>query len=226
MSKAYVLLSGGVDSTTCLAIAMEQFDRSVEAISVDYGQRHVKETHLAQEIAAFYKIPHSIVKIPTIGVGGLTNPDQVIPQVDYADLPEGMSPSFVPFRNGLLLSTIASLAVADPEGEAVFFGAHAEDAQNWAYPDCTPEFIGAMASAIYVGTYHKVRLHAPLTWLNKAQVVEWGTKLHVPYGMTWSCYEGGAVHCGVCPTCRARRTAFAEADVRDPTVYAMAVGGA
>lgn len=85
--------------------------------------------------------------------------------------------------------------------------------------DCTPEFIGAMASAIYIGTYHQVRLHAPLTWLTKAEVIRLGVQLNVPYELTWSCYEGGGKHCGVCPTCRARKQAFMDADVVDPTEY-------
>ena len=102
----------------------------------------------------------------------------------------------------------------------IYFGAHAEDAKNWAYPDCTPEFIGAMACAIYIGTYKAVRVNAPLTYITKGQTIEWGTKLNVPYALTWSCYKGEELHCGTCPTCRSRKTAFAEAGVVDPTVYA------
>jgi 7-cyano-7-deazaguanine synthase len=101
----------------------------------------------------------------------------------------------------------------------IYFGAHAEDAQNWAYPDCTPEFIGAMANAIFVGTYRAVRLISPIMFMTKAQIVAMGDKLNVPFDKTWSCYKGGEKHCGKCPTCYARKDAFAVAGVRDPTVY-------
>jgi 7-cyano-7-deazaguanine synthase len=148
----------------------------------------------------------------------LTDPQREIPNVDYKDI-EGVSPTYVPFRNGQLLSKAAALAQAEGFSE-LYFGAHAEDAQNWAYPDCTPEFIGAMANAIYIGTYHKVRLCTPLEWLTKTEVVALGDVLGVPFHLTWSCYAGGEKHCGTCPTCRARHQAFYDAVVDDPTEYA------
>lgn len=85
--------------------------------------------------------------------------------------------------------------------------------------DCTPEFIGSMANAIFVGTYYQVRLKTPLEWLTKAEIIELGTKIGVPWQLTWSCYAGGAKHCGVCPTCQARREGFVDAGIEDPTVY-------
>jgi 7-cyano-7-deazaguanine synthase len=103
----------------------------------------------------------------------------------------------------------------------IFFGAHAEDAANWAYPDCTPEFIGAMANAIYVGTYYTVRLYTPIMWMSKAEVVRWGNELQVPFDMTWSCYKGGDLQCGECPTCISRHNAFLDAGIPDPTTYAV-----
>ncbi|MEE8599015.1 MAG: 7-cyano-7-deazaguanine synthase, partial [Dehalococcoidales bacterium] len=110
-------------------------------------------------------------------------------------------------------------AAIDKEAEAVYIGVHAEDAENWAYPDCTPEFMGGMANAIYIGTYRKIRLYTPLIWMKKYQIVEAGEALDVPWADTWSCYEGLQFHCGVCPTCRARMEAFSNAGVIDPTQY-------
>src|SRR5690606_31659982 len=125
------------------------------------------------------------------------------------------------FRNGLLLSNLAAIAAADPEAEAIYIGTHAEDALAMAYPDCTLMFIGAMASAVYIGTYHKIQLHAPFIESMKADVVKKGHELGVPYELTWSCYRGEGVHCGACPTCHARKEAFRLANVVDPTVYAV-----
>ncbi len=218
MTSALVLLSGGMDSTTCLAIAKQEYD-TVIALSVNYGQRHLKETEQAREICRWAEIPQpSIITLGGMPSSMLTDTSIDVPDISYGDI-EGVSPTYVPFRNGQLLSKAACLAQAFGH-DAVFFGAHAEDAHNWAYPDCTPEFIGAMANAIYVGTYHKVRLVTPLMWLMKSDIVEYGTHLRVPWGLTWSCYKGNDLHCGTCPTCQSRRDAFVKAKVTDPTRYA------
>jgi len=219
--KAYVLLSGGIDSTTCLAMAHKQFSGSVVAVSFNYGQRHTNEIEHAAEICTRYDVRHDIIQVPELlGRGGLNDETLEMPNASYDDLPEGVSPTYVPFRNGFMLSTLASHAAPDEECEALFFGAHADDAANWAYPDCTPEFIGGMANAIYIGTYHKIRLYTPLIFLDKAGVIREGDRLGVPWSLTWSCYEGRDVHCGVCPTCRSRMEGFLLAGVSDPTVYA------
>ena len=224
MAKAYVLASGGVDSSTCLALAKDTWEGSVCGVSMLYGQRHDKEVDHAKAVCTYMNIAHMTWEMEVLGMGGLIDEELEIPPVSYDDLPKGVSPTFVPFRNGTLLSVITSIAVTDSEAEAVYFGAHADDAANWAYPDCTPEFAGAMAAAIYIGSYHKIRLHAPLIHLNKAKVVEIGQELNVPWHLTWSCYEGQPLHCGVCPTCRSRRDAFAGAGDKlgmmiDPTDY-------
>jgi 7-cyano-7-deazaguanine synthase len=124
----------------------------------------------------------------------------------------------VPYRNGTFLSHAASLAL-EIEADMIYAGMHAEDAHNWAYPDCTPEFIGAMQNAIYIGTYYKVRLVAPFTYKSKADIVELGIKLGAPLHLTWSCYEGGAVACGICPTCIGRLEAFRSLGQTDPIEY-------
>ena len=154
----------------------------------------------------------------------LTERSAEIPDISYDDI-EGVSPTYVHFRNGQLISAITAYASADKEAEVIYFGAHSEDAANWAYPDCTPEFIGAMANAVFIGTYKQLRLIAPLTYLDKAGVVRLGTELGVPFANTWSCYKGEAEHCGICPTCRSRREAFIKADIEDPTIYANLPGG-
>lgn len=220
MPKAYVLLSGGVDSSTALAVANQDWDGMVCAVGVNYGQRHQKELEQAVKVAKHFDnqwIERDITGF--IQKGGLTDDKLEIPPVSYEDLPYGVSPTYVPFRNATLLSLITGMAAVDEEAEAVYIGVHAEDAANWAYPDCTPEFMGGMANAIYIGTYRKIRLYTPLIWMMKAQIVALGSELGVPWKDTWSCYEGGHLHCGVCPTCRARIDAFATAQEEDPTIY-------
>lgn len=216
MSIALVLHSGGIDSSTCLYLAVKSFDK-VYGVSIDYGQRHRREIKAAREICREAGCEHVIQKVQPPPKSMLTDPSAKIPDISYAEI-KGVSPTYVPFRNGLLLSSVTGYAY-NLKAQAVFFGAHAEDAQDWAYSDCTPEFIGAMANAIYIGTYHQVRLHTPLMWLNKAQIISLGTTLKVPFHLTWSCYAGEKLHCSTCPTCRARKAAFDAADVIDPTEY-------
>lgn len=239
-TKAFVLLSGGIDSTTCLALAVQRFKaENVTAISIDYNQRHVKEISCARKICDVLGIKkYTMIK----GLHGLesmlNDPNAKIPDIKYNEI-EGVSPMYVPFRNGQLLSLIAAEAHTevmrlDEERRSkcsnphslekasgvIYFGAHAEDAANWAYPDCTPEFVGAMANAIYIGTYHQVRLEAPFQYSTKAEIIQRGYVLKVPYELTWSCYKGEELHCGACPTCYARHQAFIDAGVTDPTKYA------
>lgn len=235
--RAFVLLSGGIDSTTALYEAKRLF-LNVSAISINYGQRHKRELDFAKWVVSEIKdVDHEIIVLPDVLTGGmLTDPNMRVPEISYANI-KGLSPTYVPFRNGTMLSVLAARAskyvnrAADawklPPDDSLlkdlvtlYFGAHAEDAAGWAYPDCTPEFVGAMANAIYVGTYNTVRLVAPYIYATKADIIRRGTELGVPYAATWSCYVGGDVHCGVCPTCRARKDAFRIAGVDDPTVYA------
>lgn len=245
--KAFVLHSGGLDSTTALALAIKQFDGNVEAVSVDYGQRHFKETQQAQKICDYYRVGHRMLNLRGLMSSDnvmLTNPDIEVPNIDYADI-KGVSPTYVPFRNGTMLSAITAhaqkyvmsemerckhnangtdnseerLAHLAKDLVGIYFGAHAEDALNWAYPDCTPEFIGAMANAIYIGSYFTIRLFAPFVSSTKADIVRVGFQLGVPYDLTWSCYKGEELHCGTCPTCRSRKAAFEAAEEIDPTEY-------
>jgi len=118
-----------------------------------------------------------------------------------------------------MLAALASIAQADPEAKYIYYGAHAEDAENDAYPDCSVEFITAIGEAIFIGTYQQIRLRAPLMDMTKSDVVTMGETLNVPWHMTWSCYKGLDFHCGTCPTCQSRIMAFNEAGVDDPTEY-------
>jgi len=225
MPKAYVLLSGGVDSTAALAMANRDWDGRVCAVSVHYGQRHSNEIQHAVMVAQHYENQHITRDLSAvISKGGLTNEKLDIPQKSYEDLPHGVSPTYVPFRNGAMLSLVAGMAAIDDEAEAVYCGVHAEDGENWAYPDCTPEFMGGMGNAIYIGTYRKIRLHTPLIWMKKHEIITAGDRLGAPWELTWSCYEGGEMHCGTCPTCRARAEAFILARVKDPTLYEQTPG--
>ena len=221
MSKSYVLLSGGIDSSTALAIAKYTYG-SVTAVSLNYGQRHQKEIAFAKQVCKWFNARHLILDIENVmAVGGLTDPNLVIPQKSYQELGDGVSPTYVPFRNGIMIAILAGHASIDPDAVAIYHGAHAEDGENDAYPDCTPEFMGGMINAVNVGTYRQLKLITPLLYMTKADVVTRGTELDVPYHLTWSCYEGGKLHCGTCPTCLARKEAFIIADVTDPTKYAI-----
>jgi 7-cyano-7-deazaguanine synthase len=215
-------LSGGLDSTTCAAIATRDHGfGNVHGVSFIYGQKHDKEVVAAANVAEYFRMPHEVIQLPNVFKGSgstLIDADKDNPECSYDEI-EGISPTYVPFRNGILVSYAAAVALT--KGcDLVYFGAHSEDAANWAYPDCTPEFIGTMAAALYVGTYHKVRLIAPLQWMDKRDVVQVGLNLNAPYNMTWSCYNGRELACGVCPTCISRREAFTYWGSKDPIQYA------
>lgn len=222
MSKALVLLSGGVDSTTTLFYAGQKFGwANVSAISFNYGQRHIKELEYASRIALNAGIKHHIVQIPFSQMqvqSALTDDGKAIPKIAYSEI-DGVSPAYVPFRNGTMLSLATAMAVSE-NIDYILAGPHAEDAENWAYADCTLEFMGAMANAIYVGTYGAQRLLTPLLFMSKAEVAALGWSLKAPLFHTWSCYIGGDIHCGECPTCRARKEAFKAAGLMDTTPYA------
>lgn len=227
----YALLSGGLDSTTALALAVEMaYDvADVHAISIDYGQRHKRELESAKAIAKYYGISHEIVEI-SMPRTMLTDPSIAVPHVSYADI-KGVSPTYVPFRNGRMLSTLASIIAGrhlDPTMKNspefgrdcfIYWGAHADDAAGDAYPDCSIPFVEAMNRAIEIGTYDKVHVVTPFVRWEKSAIVLKAKQISVPIHLSWSCYEGGEKHCGQCATCRARKEAFEKAGVQDPTIY-------
>lgn len=226
--KVLVLSSGGVDSTTCLAKAVADFGaENVLALSVFYGQKHSKELAAAKAVADYFGVRHITLDLAAVFADSdcslLAHSDKEIPHEAYADQQAaqggGEVSTYVPFRNGLFIA--AAAGVADAKGcSAIYYGAHSDDAAGSAYPDCSPAFYEAMNSAIFEGTGGKVRLLAPFVELNKAAVVAEGLRLGVPYELTWSCYEGNDLACGVCGTCRDRLAAFAANGADDPIAYA------
>ena len=228
--KAVVLNSGGVDSTTCVGIAVDKYGyENVTTLSVYYGQKHSKELECAKQIAKYYNVAHYEVDLSTVmqfsNCPLLKQSNEKIQHKSYAEQiaenGEGMVKTYVPFRNGLLLSAVAALAVSlYPHDEVeIYYGAHADDAAGSAYADCSPEFAEAIGKAILIGTYNKVHLVAPLINLNKAGVVKIGLELNVPYELTWSCYEGEEIACGTCGTCIDRQNAFIANKCLDPIAY-------
>ena len=225
--KALVLSSGGVDSTTALALAVAQYGKErVVALSVSYGQKHDKEIQAAKAVAQYYGVEQLFLDLSKIfqysNCSLLQQSTEAIPEESYAQQIQktgGEKPvtTYVPFRNGLFLSSAASIALSKDCG-VIYYGAHADDAAGFAYPDWSPAFNDAMNAAIYEGSGHQLRIEAPFVNWTKAQVVKKGLELGVPYELTWSCYEGGQRPCGKCGTCLDRAKAFAENGVADPAL--------
>lgn len=227
MKNALVLTSGGVDSSTALALAVEKYGSDhVIALSISYGQKHTKELEAAKAVADYYKVMHRFLDLALIfkdsNCALLSGSSEAIPEASYAEQiaqTHGETPvsTYVPFRNGLFLSAAASIALSN-DCEVIYYGAHADDAAGFAYPDCSPVFNQAMNTAIYEGSGHQLHIEAPFVHQTKADIVATGLKLGVPYALTWSCYEGGEQPCGKCGTCIDRAAAFAANGVVDPAL--------
>ena len=228
-ARAVAVVSGGMDSVT-LAYLLSSQGYGLRLISIDYGQRHAKELRYARLCAERLGAGFDVVGIPAVGRllsgSALTDPAVEVPHGHYAT--ENMAATVVPNRNAIMLSIAYGVAVA--EGAVVVAaGMHAGD--HYVYPDCRPGFIRAFEAmqreAVEGFGDPNLRLHAPFIEKTKAEIVEIGAALGVPYEETWSCYEGGEFHCGLCGTCRERREAFELAGVPDPTTYetAMRAGG-
>lgn len=228
--KAVVLSSGGVDSTTCVGLAVHKYGKeNVSSLSVLYGQKHDKELECARKIADYYGIKHYEIDLSEVmkfsNCSLLKHSDQNIEHRSYAEQLKETDgnpvATYVPFRNGLFLSAVASLALSIyPNDEVeVYCGMHADDAAGNAYPDCSVAFNEAMGKAIYLGSGNKIHVVSPLVNMNKAGVVKLGLSLKVPYELTWSCYEGHDKACGKCGTCIDRLKAFELNGVKDPIDY-------
>ncbi len=224
--KATVLLSGGVDSATCLALAVEKYGKDeVLALSMNYGQKHEKELAAAKNLAAHYNVRQLELDLTSLFAYSdcplLSHTNAALPQESYAEQLKhtGGKPvsTYVPFRNGLFLSSAAAVALSFGCTE-IYYGAHADDAAGNAYPDCSQEFVDAMDRAIHLGSGNVLHIHAPFAGMNKAQVVKTGLALQTPYELTWSCYAGKDRPCGVCGTCIDRAAAFAANGVLDPAL--------
>ncbi|MGE5466990.1 MAG: 7-cyano-7-deazaguanine synthase QueC [Ignavibacteria bacterium] len=222
MKPAVVLLSGGLDSATTLAIAAaDGFD--CHCLSVDYGQRHVAELAAAARVAqALGARAHRVVHIDINQFGGSALTDTSI-AVPTGGVAPGIPVTYVPARNTIMLSM--ALAWAEVLGaQDIFVGVNAVDYSG--YPDCRPEYIRAFEAMANLATKaavegHKLKLHAPLIDLTKADIVRRGTALGVDYALTVSCYQADAEGraCGTCDSCRLRRAGFEAAGLADPTRY-------
>lgn len=225
--KALVLSSGGLDSTTALGLAVKKYGKdNVIALSISYGQKHEKEIQASIDVANHYGVEHLFLDLAKIfqysNCSLLQQSTEEIPEESYAEQIQktgGKTPvsTYVPFRNGLFLSSAASIALSK-DCEVIYYGAHADDAAGFAYPDCSEVFNQAMNDAIWEGSGHQLRIEAPFVKMTKADVVKMGLELGVPYELTWSCYEGGETPCGKCATCIDRNAAFAENGMEDPAM--------
>jgi len=219
--RAVVLVSGGLDSATTLALARSQ-SFECYALSVDYGQRHSAELDAAMRVAAALGArEHRIMRIDLAGIGGsaLTDTSIAVPEQPTAGIPV----TYVPARNTILLSLALGWAEVLGAGD-IFIGVNAVDFSG--YPDCRPAFIEAFSHLAALATKagvegHPCRVRAPLISWSKQRIIREGTRLGVDYSLTVSCYQAddlGAA-CGRCDSCRLRRAGFEEAAVPDPTIY-------
>ena len=225
--KALVLTSGGVDSTTALGLAIRKYGKeNVIALSISYGQKHDKEIQAAIAVSEYFGVEQLFLDLAKIfqysNCSLLKQSTEEIPELSYAEQlknTHGETPvsTYVPFRNGLFLSSAASIALSK-NCSVIYYGAHSDDAARFAYPDCSPVFNNAMNEAIWEGSGHQLQIEAPFVNLTKADVVKIGLDLKVPYELTWSCYEGGNKPCGKCGTCIDRAAAFQANHTADPAL--------
>jgi 7-cyano-7-deazaguanine synthase len=223
-NKAVVLLSGGLDSTTALAIAYDE-GYELHALSFDYGQRHQREVEAALAVARHYDVQTQkriTIDLRAFGGSALTADFEVPHARSLEKMSQEIPITYVPARNTIFLSF--ALAYAEVTGaDDIFLGINAIDYSG--YPDCRPEYLEAYERMANLATKattqdgRAFRLHAPLLHMNKAEIIRKGIELNVPYQLTWSCYEGGDLACGTCDSCLLRLNGFAEAGFKDPTGY-------
>ncbi len=222
--KAVVLLSGGLDSSTALAIAHQQ-GFELHALSFDYGQRHQREVDAAAAVARHYGVQYQktiTIDLRAFGGSALTADFDVPHSRSLEKMSQEIPITYVPARNTIFLSF--ALAYAEvTDANDIFLGINAIDYSG--YPDCRPEYLEAyerMANLATKATTQDGRvfhIHAPLLRMNKAEIIHKGIELGVPYELTWSCYEGGELACGTCDSCLLRLNGFAEAGLQDPIGY-------
>jgi 7-cyano-7-deazaguanine synthase len=214
-----VLVSGGMDSVSGLYDA-NSVHQVVDGLSFDYGSKHnSKEIPFAAWHCQQLGIPHRVIRLDFVRQlfkSNLLQSGGAIPEGHYEE--QTMKQTVVPFRNGIMLAIAAGFAESI-EAQAVVIAAHAGD--HAIYPDCREDFMQAMGDAIRHGTYAQIDILRPFISLTKAEIARRGNGLGVDFSRSWSCYKGGAVHCGACGTCVERREAFILAGLPDPTVYAQ-----
>lgn len=216
--KVVVLCSGGMDSVTALYWARQAHD-VVATVSFDYGSKHNhRELPFAAEHAAKFGLRHEVITLDFVNrlfASDLLQGGGAVPDGHYEAA--NMKQTVVPFRNAIMLSIACGFAESVGTGGLVI-AAHGGD--HAIYPDCREDFMQAMGDAMRLGTYAGVQLLRPFIAIDKGRIAATGVKLGVDFARTWSCYKGGAIHCGTCGTCVERREAFALAGVPDPTTYA------
>ncbi len=224
MKQAIVLLSGGLDSSTVLAIAVER-GYSPIALTIDYGQRHIREIESAKAVARHYGIKDHLILSIDLGrnvSSALTTAGSEIPHPrSREEIGRTIPSTYVPSRNLIFLSIAASIAEAR-NAEAIFIAANSMDFSG--YPDCTPEFMASFQKVLEVGTKagkegRPVRIEAPIISLSKADIIREAVRLRVPLELTWSCYAGGKKACGKCESCILRLEGFRKVGMRDPLEY-------
>lgn len=218
---AVVLLSGGMDSATALAIASATAG-PVHCLTMMYGQRHARELRSARQLSQFFHVAsHEVVRLPIGRLlrSSLTDRTRPLPRARAGRGRAGIPSTYVPARNTILLSV--ALGYAESLGaDSIYIGANAIDYSG--YPDCRPEYfrsfehLARLATKAGVERRWNVRVEAPLLRLSKAEIVRLGDRLGVPWELTWSCYAGGRVPCGRCDSCALRAKGFAEAGTVDP----------
>ncbi|AAO91567.2 7-cyano-7-deazaguanine synthase QueC [Coxiella burnetii] len=222
MKKAVILISGGLDSTTCLAVAKSK-GFSCYALSFDYGQKHHSELVAAEKIAAHFNVVRYEVVTLSIGkLGGSALTDNSLDVPDYGGN-ESIPITYVPARNTIFLSIALGWAEI-LDAESILIGASAIDYSG--YPDCRPEYIAAFQNLANLATKrgiegHSIKIEAPLIHLSKAETIKLGYSLGVDYSMTVSCYRANeeGLACGYCDSCELRKKGFKEAEIKDPTQY-------
>jgi 7-cyano-7-deazaguanine synthase len=218
--KTVAIFSGGLDSTVLLH-HLQAAGEDLRALSIDYGQRHRRELEFARQTAQRLHIPWELADLRGVthllSGSALTSADVPVPHGHYAA--ETMKSTVVPNRNMLMLAVAAGWALSQ-KAEQLAYGAHAGD--HTIYPDCRPAFVAAMQQALALADWQPLTLVTPFVQWTKSQIVARGQELGVDFAATWSCYEGGEIHCGRCGTCYERREAFEQAGVPDPTHYAAA----
>lgn len=216
--NSVLIYSGGLDSTVLL-YHLRATGHNVHALSVHYGQRHHCELSYAAKICQSIRVPHHIADLSTIqpllAGSSLTSPEIEVAEGHYTA--DSMKSTIVPNRNMILLAIATGYALSI-RADQVAYAAHGGD--HAIYPDCRKEFADAMADAMRLCDWHPVKLIRPFIDWTKSDIVRRGAALDLPFENTWSCYRGGALHCGRCGTCIERREAFDLAQLSDPTPYA------
>jgi 7-cyano-7-deazaguanine synthase len=217
MEKIVLVLSGGMDSAVLLYHLLDA-GHTLKTLSVNYGQRHVREIESAAALSERVGVEHRIADLrsinPLLGSNSLSSAEIEVPEGHYAE--ESMKQTVVPNRNMIMLSVAVGWALA-LQFDAVAYGAHSGD--HAIYPDCREEFAQALDQAVGLCDWQGMQLMRPFVHLDKGAIAQRGDALGVPFELTWTCYKGGAVHCGKCGACQERREAFAAHRITDPVTF-------